>query len=382
MVPSHASAVIIGGGVMGTSIAFHLAEAGARDVVLVEGDQLGSGSTSKAAGGVRLQFSDELNIELALRSMDAFEHFAERPGGEISLRQVGYLILLTNAADVETFAASVELQNGMGVPSRLLSPADAGAMAPLANVGDVLAATFCHRDGHADTGAVVRGYVDAARRLGVSVLTNCAATAIERDGDAILAVATSLGRIETDTVICAAGPWSASIGEMAGVSLPVVPVRRPVWFTEPTPNLPINHPFTIDFATGFYFHEEGPGWLFGMGDPDQPPGFDVEIGADWLEIVAGVAARRAPMLSEVGIAGGWSGFYETTPDHNAIIGESVELRRFFYATGFSGHGFLLGPAVGEVVRDLVLGRRPVVDVTAFSADRFGSASIRPEHHII
>ena len=374
--------MIIGGGVMGASIAFHLAEGGLHDVVLVEAEQLGSGSTSKAAGGVRLQFSDAVNIELALRSMHAFENFGRRPGGDISLRQVGYLLLLTDPADVETFTANVRLQNEMGVPSRMLSAAEAGALAPLANVDDVLAASFCARDGHADTGAVVRGYADAARRLGVRIVTGTSVTAIERDGQRITGVVTARGRIETDTVVCAAGPWSGGVGALAGVELPVVPVRRPVWFTEAIPDLPRDHPFTIDFSTGFYFHDEGPGLLFGMADPDQPPGFDVELRPDWLEIVAGVAAHRAPRLVDVGIAGGWTGFYETTPDHNAVIGSARDVPRFFYATGFSGHGFLLGPAVGEVVRDLVLGRAPSVDVSVFSAERFTASSARPEHNII
>ena len=374
--------MIIGGGVMGASIAFHLAEGGLHDVVLVEAEQLGSGSTSKAAGGVRLQFSDAVNIELAMRSMHAFENFGRRPGGDISLRQVGYLLLLTDPADVETFTANVRLQNEMGVPSRMLSAAEAGALAPLANVDDVLAASFCARDGHADTGAVVRGYADAARRLGVRIVTGTSVTAIERDGQRITGVVTARGRIETDTVVCAAGPWSGGVGALAGVELPVVPVRRPVWFTEAIPDLPRDHPFTIDFSTGFYFHDEGPGLLFGMADPDQPSGFDVELRPDWLEIVAGVAAHRAPRLVDVGIAGGWTGFYETTPDHNAVIGSARDVPRFFYATGFSGHGFLLGPAVGEVVRDLVLGRAPSVDVSVFSAERFTASSARPEHNII
>jgi sarcosine oxidase subunit beta len=379
---SAASVVIIGGGVIGTSIAFHLAEAGARDVILVEAEQLGSGSTSKAAGGVRLQFSDAVNIELALRSLDAFEDFSKRPGGEIGLRQVGYLMLLTEPTDVETFTKSVALQNDMGVPSRMLSALEAGALAPLVDVHDVLAASFCERDGHADPGAVVRGYADAARALGVKIRTGCRVTSIRREGGTIMSVDTDRGRIETDTVVCAAGPWSGRVGALAGVHLPVVPVRRPIWYTEPMAELPRDHPFTIDFSMGFYFHDSGPGLLFGMADSQQPPGFDVEMRSDWLELVAAVASRRVPRLSDVGIAGGWTGFYETTPDHNALIGESKDLSRFFYATGFSGHGFLLGPAVGEVVRDLVLGRPPVVDVSAFTVERFQSDNERPEHNII
>ncbi len=379
---SRASVVVIGGGVMGVSTAFHLAEAGYSDVVVVESDQLGSGSTSKAAGGVRLQFSDAVNIELALRSMDAFERFGERPGFEIDLKQVGYLFLLTTEADVATFERSVALQNSLGVPSRMLTTTEAGALAPLANVDDVLAATICMRDGHANTGAVVEGYAQAARALGARILTNCPVSAIERDGDAIRAVVTARGRIETNAVLCAAGPWSRQLGEMAGVELPVEPVCRPIWYTEPMAEPPHGHPFTIDFSTGFYFHDEGQGLLFGMADPEQPAGFDAPMRSDWLEVVGEVAMRRAPKLLEVGIAGGWTGFYETTPDHNALIGESTDLPGFFYATGFSGHGFLLGPAVGEVMRDLIMRRPPVVDVSVFSVDRFRSADIRPEHNVV
>ena len=185
-----------------------------------------------------------------------------------------------------------------------------------------------------------------------------------------LRVRTERGTVSTSTVICVAGPWSRAIGAMAGVDLPVQPVARPIWYTEPMPNRPERVPMTIDFTTGFYFHSEGPGLLFGMADPDQPPGFDAPMRADWLEVVGDVVAHRAPALLDVGIAGGWHGYYETTPDHNALIGEAEHVSRFIYATGFSGHGFLLGPAVGEVLRDLVMGQAPPVDVSGFDVERF------------
>ncbi len=377
-----ASVVIIGGGVMGLSTAFHLAEAGVSDVVVVEADQVGSGSTSKAAGGVRLQFSDEVNIRLALRSLDAFERFAVRPGYDIDLHQVGYLFLLTDPADVTVFEANVTLQNSLGVPSRMITAAEAGRLSPLANTSDVLAASICMRDGHANTGAVVEGYAQGARRHGVRILTQCSVIGIDIDGQTIRAVHTTKGSITTDTVLCAAGPWSGQVAALANLSLPVVPVRRPIWYTEPMLNRPQHLPMTIDFSTGFYFHGEGEGLLFGMADPDQAAGFDVEMRSDWLEVVAGVAAHRAPSLLDVGIAGGWTGFYESTPDHNGLIGESAHLNRFFYATGFSGHGFLLGPAVGEVMRDLILGATPLVPIDAFSVERFSDDRSRREHNVV
>ena len=381
-----ADIVVIGGGVMGASTAFHLAEAGAGSVVLLEAEQLAGGSTSKSAGGVRLQFSDEVNIRLALRSLDALERFAERPGGDIGLHQVGYLFLLDNAEDVAEFERNVALQNSLGVPSRMVTPAEAQALSPLADVDGVLSASFCPRDGHCDPSAVVHGYANGARTLGAHVVSGCPVTGIDtshgRSDGAITSVHTPRGSIATSIVIDVAGAWSPAIAAMVGIDLPVRPVRRPIWYTEVLPSRPDPVPMTIDFSTGFYFHAEGPGLLFGMADPDQPAGFDAPMRDDWLEQVSEVVARRAPRLLDVGIAGGWTGFYETTPDHNALMGEVASPSRFLYATGFSGHGFLLGPAVGEVMRDLVLGRTPPIDVAPFSVDRFVAGELRHEQNVV
>jgi sarcosine oxidase subunit beta len=374
--------VVIGGGVIGTSIAFHLAEGGVSDVVLLERDQLASGSTSRAAGGVRAQFSDPVNIAIALRSLDAFAAFEDRPGWAIDLHRVGYLFLLDRPEDVERFAENVAQQNELGVPSRMIGPDEASGLSPLAGMEGVLAASFCPLAGHASPEAVVQGYAAAARRLGVRILTGCAAAAVEMDGGEIRAVATTHGRVETTAVVCAAGVWSPSIGEMAGVALPVEPYVREVGFTAPVDGLPQPIPMTIDFTSGFYFHQEGPGLLFGMADPEQRPGLDAPTDPDWLLKVMAVAERRAPALLDMGIAGGWKGCYEVSPDHNAMIGESRSASRFLYATGFSGHGFLQGPAVGEIVRDLYLGATPFVDVSGLSADRFAGRTARPELNVI
>ncbi len=379
---SSAEVVIVGGGVMGASTAFHLAEAGCTDVVLVEADQLACGSTSKSAGGVRLQFSDEINVELAKRSIAAFEDFPRRPGADIELKQVGYLFLLTEAGHVADFEASVALQNSMGVPSRMLSAREAKELSPLIEIDDVLAASYCPKDGHVNPEMVVHGYAAGARELGARVVQRCPVTGIDVDAGRIRRVHTANGPIATGTVVCAAGAWADRIAQMAGRTLPVVPVSRPIWFTEPMPARPAEVPMTIDFSTGFYFHAEGEGLLFGMADPDQQAGFDAPTRSDWLEQTAEVVARRAPAILDVGVAGGWDGFYETTPDHNALIGELDGPSRFLYATGFSGHGFQLGPAVGEVIRDLVLGRTPCVDVSAFGAERFARGESRAEKNII
>ncbi|MBO2460758.1 NAD(P)/FAD-dependent oxidoreductase [Actinomadura violacea] len=372
-----ADVVVIGGGVMGTSIAFHLAEAGVR-VVLAERDGLGSGSTCKAAGGVRAQFSDEVNIRLGARSLEAFARFGERPGQEIDLHRVGYLFLLSRPEDVAAFEEGVALQNSLGVPSRMVSAEEARRLSPLIETGGLLAAAFSPDDGHCTPESVVLGYATAARRHGATLLTHCEVLGIDTGGGEVRAVETSRGRIAASAVVCAAGAWSAKVGAMAGVSLPVEPLRRQIAFTGPMPDLPRPVPMTIDFTTSFYFHGEGEGLMLGMSDPDERPGFLLDRTDAWLPRLTDAIAARAPRLLDAGLAGGWAGLYEVTPDHNALIGEDAGVSRFLYATGFSGHGFLQGPAVGEVVRDLYLRREPFVDVAPLHAARFAGDRPRPE----
>ncbi len=381
--PDHASVVVVGGGVIGTSIAFHLAEAGVTDVLVLERDELGSGSTCRAAGGVRAQFSDELNIALGARSLDAFTRFRHRPGQEIDLHQVGYLFLLSTEEDVASFERDVALQNRLGVTTRMIDVGEARRLSPLIATDGLLAAAYSPDDGHCTPESVVLGYARAARGFGATLRTGTTVLDIETRSDRVTAVVTDQGTVATGAVVCAAGAWSASVGDMVGVDLPVTPVRRQVMFTEPMPDLPANVPFTIDFSTSFYFHREGGGLLFGMSDPAQEPGFHLGYSDDWLPRIGAAIEARAPRLLDVGLSPGWAGLYEVTPDHNAIIGQADTPAGFFYATGFSGHGFLQAPAVGEVVRDLYLDREPFVDIRPLSTRRFTSPSgTRPETHIV
>jgi sarcosine oxidase, subunit beta len=380
--PRRASVVVVGGGVIGTSVAFHLAEAGVPDVVLIERDELAAGSTSKAAGGVRAQFSDALNVQLGARSLRAFADFGARPGHEIDFRPVGYLFLLSREQDVAAFERSIALQNRLGVPSRLLDPSEAARLSPPIDADGLLAAAFSPEDGLATPEAVVQGYAAGARRHGAYVETACELLEVRVRGEELRAVVTSKGVVETPALVCAAGAWSRRVGEMVGVDLPVTPYRRQVLVTEPLPGLPERLPMTIDFASSFYFHREGDGLLMGMSLEDEPPGFNLARDDAWIPRLAEVLARRAPSLAEVGVAGGWAGLYEVTPDHNALIGEAARPARLLYATGFSGHGFLQGPAVGEVVRDLFLGRSPEVDVAPLAVDRFQQAKDRPELNVV
>ena len=379
--PARAEVVVIGGGVIGLSAAFHLAEAGA-DVLLLDRGEFGGGSTCKAAGGVRAAFSDPVNVQLGQRSLRALERFTQRPGGAIDLAQHGDLFLLSDAGDVEEFERGLRMQTEFGVPSRMLSVAQARELSPFVAADGLRAAALSASGGHCTPEAVVQGYARGARSHGAVLHQHCAVTGVETSGGRVDEVLTDRGPVRTSTVVCAAGAWSAAVGGMVGVELPVRPLRRQIVVTEPVADLPPRMPFTIDFTTGFYFHDEGPGLLIGMSDPDEEFGFDLRADDRWLTRLSEAIAHRAPPLSDVGIAHRWAGLYEVTPDHNALIGAAERVPGFFYATGFSGHGFLQGPAVGEVLRDLVLGDRPFVDVSGLRADRFADTAARPELNCI
>ncbi len=375
--PARADVVVVGGGVMGASAAFHLAEAGVPDVLLLERDSLGGGSTVRSAGGVRAQFSDPVNIRLGARSLAAFEEFATRPGAEIDLHQVGYLFLHSQPEAWAAAQESVALQHDLGVPTRLLTAAEAGALHPGVVLDDVLGATYHSREGYCSPENVVSGYADGARAHGATVRTGVAVTGIEVSGGSITGVRTSHGLVETGAVVCAAGVWSREIGGWAGVDLPVAPLRRQILVTEALPphlaeRFAGDVPMTIDAATTLYLHREGPGLLIGMSYAAEALGFHEGVSDAWLPALTSALEHRAPDLLDVGIAHRWAGYYEVTPDHNALIGESSAVGRFLYATGFSGHGFLQGPAVGEVLRDLYLGRDPIVDVATLDAERFAA----------
>ena len=384
--PDQVDVVIVGGGVMGASAAFHLAEAGV-SVLLCEKNELASGSTSKAAGGVRANFSDEFNVALGARSLDLFADFKSRPGYEIDLHRSGYLFALTKQEDVDLFERSTKIHNQFNVESRMLTPGEAGKISPLLNTSDLLAASFTPNDGHCTPESVVLGYAGGAKKLGATVLTNTEVTGIKLQGDEITAVTTSAGEVRTSTVINCAGAWSPQIGAMVGLDLPVTPYKRELVITEALgetfADLPVNMPMTIDYSTSLYWHREGKGLLMGFSDKSTESGFDLKRDPQFLEKLGAIAATRAPRLMDLGIGKGWAGLYEVTPDHNAILGEFKKVSRFFYATGFSGHGFLQGPAIGEILRDLYLGKEAFVKIAQLSAERFLTAGqLRPEYNIV
>jgi sarcosine oxidase subunit beta len=368
-IPESAEIVVVGGGVIGASALYHLATAGCTDCVLVERETLGAGSTGKAAGGIRAQFSDELNVRIALECIRRFQRFDEQPGAEIGFKQWGYLFLLSSEADVASFRASLAIQQRLGAPSRLLHPDEAAEIVPGIRIDDLLAATFCPLDGYATPEAVVQGYASAAARLGATIAQGCAAERILVERGRVAGVETPQGRLAADRVILAAGVWSRELAATAGVDLPIRAERRHVFFTEPGDPLPHALPLTIDFASGFYFHREGRGLLFGGREQT-------------IDELAPIAAHRLPALAELGVRGGWWGYYEMSPDNNAVVGSAAEPEGLVYATGFSGHGFQQAPVIGEHVADLALGRPARFDLSPFSADRFAAGSTRVETAVV
>ncbi|HET7044808.1 MAG TPA: FAD-binding oxidoreductase [Gaiellaceae bacterium] len=348
--------VVVGGGAMGASTAWHLRELGVRDVVLLERVTLASGSTSKSAGGIRTQFADELNVRIALRSLDELA----RLGDEIDLRLDGYLFLLDSERDLAAFRAAVELQNRLGVPSRLLSPEEARAIVPQLEVADLAGASFCERDGYATPEALVQAYA-----RGLDVRQGCTVDRVLVSGGRVEAVETSAGRIETGCVVLCSGVWTPELAATAGIELPVRGEARRMWFSPADGGFPERLPLTIDFATGFYFHRSSGGIAFGGRETE-------------LEDVAPHAEKRCPALAELPVQSSWWGWYELSPDHNAIVGESADVSRLLYATGFSGHGFQQAPAVGEHLAELVAGRAPTLDLSPFALERFARGAERRE----
>jgi sarcosine oxidase subunit beta len=372
---------------MGASVAYHLAKRGVSDVVLVERESmLGTGSTGRNAGGVRHQFSTAENIQLSTESIATIERFKDEVGAEIDFHQDGYLFLLSSEKAVETFRASVALQRSLGVTVDWLNADDARRLAPGLEADGVVGATFCAKDGIADPNGVTMGFAKAAQAAGATIERETDVVGLRTGGGRVTAVETSKGLIHTPVVVNAAGPWARALGSMAGVDVPIDPYRRHIFITQPPAGggwrVPSTRIMVIDFDTTFYFHREGAGVLFGMGDPDETPTFDQTVQWDFLERVTPVATRRLPALADAPIAKAWAGLYEMTPDANPIIGPAPGLEGFFTIAGFSGHGFQHSPAAGRILAEVITGTDPRFDLTPFALERFSERGRRGEKHVV
>jgi sarcosine oxidase subunit beta len=373
-----ADVVIIGGGIVGTSLAYHLARRGCRDVLVLERDLVGSGSTSRANGGVRLQFATPLNIRLSLEAVRVFETFREEFGVDPDFRQYGYLLLITDPADLARFRAMHAVQRELGVPVELLSPGDIRRLVPPLEVDGVLAGSYCARDGFADPNAVVQGFARRARALGAEIREGAPVVAIEAGGGRVRAVITPAGSIAAGVVVDAAGPWAGVVGRLAGVDVPVLPHRRSQFVTAPCDALSDPMPLVIESGVGFSFRKEGPGILMGMTKPEPPGSFDDSVDWPWLPRVIERAVRWVPALGDARIARGYAGLYDMSPDRHPILGPVPELEGFYCSTGFSGHGFMHGPPAGRLLAEWILDGQPSLDLAPLRIERLRAGAAPPE----
>jgi sarcosine oxidase subunit beta len=379
-----ADVVIIGGGIMGASTAYHLAKRGCTNVVVLEaGEMFGLGSTGLNAGGIRYQFATAVNIELSKLSIAMMERFAADMDQEVGRRRCGYLFMLDSEIDLEQFRKNVALQNAHDVPSRIVSASEIAALAPEVNVDGILGGSWCPRDGLVDPNGLLQGYVSHARRLGAAMLTSTPATSIDVEGGRVRRVVTNDGTIETSTVVIAAGPWSGQVGALAGIELPIVPIRRQIAVTAAIPGLRPDFPFVIDFSRALYFHREGAGILTGMSNRDEPAAFDTSVDQDWRLHHLENALERLPMLADAEIAAEWAGLYEVTPDDQPILGRMPQVDGLVVCAGFSGHGLMHGPAAGLLMAEEILdGRATTIDIDPLRFARFGAGISVGEYNVV
>ncbi|MCC6315276.1 MAG: FAD-binding oxidoreductase [Thermomicrobiales bacterium] len=378
-----AEAIVVGAGIMGCAIAHALAERGMTDVLVLDKDAIGRGSTADAAGGIRQQFSTETNIRIAQYSVRVWETYQERFGIDIGLRQQGYLFLLTNPAEEAVFRANLALQQSLGVPSRWVAPPDIAAINPGVVLDDVVGGTFCPEDGWCDTYSATVGFAQAARKLGVQFQEETPVEGITIERGRVVGVRTSTGNVASPLVIICAGPYTRLVGAMAGVELPVDPYRRMSFITEPFEGLPQSLPMTIEFASGLYFHPESHGFLFGMANREEPIGFSKVVDEEWMIATVERLVERAPAFENARVLRGWAGSYEVTPDANPLVGWVGEPEGLAVAAGFSGHGFMQGPAIGACMAELILdGCVSMVDIAPFRPSRFAEGELAQEHNVI
>ncbi|MEO8433999.1 MAG: FAD-dependent oxidoreductase [Pyrinomonadaceae bacterium] len=389
-----ADVVIIGSGIVGSSVAYHLAEAGCTNVLVIEREaHQGKGSTGKSMGGVRAQFSTPVNIRMSRYSIDFFSRFDEVIGHPADYRPHGYLFCATNERHLAYLKSNCERQASLGVNNvELISRQDIAQFVPQLRVDDIIGGTFCPTDGFVDPHSVMMGFMLKARERGVRLWLDTQVTGIEVEpgsiGSAgvrlavpdqaqfersIAGVMTTRGIVSTRIVVNAAGPWAAQVAQMAGIDLPVEPLRRQLVPTEPFDGLPQRFPMIIDLSTGFHFRREGKGILLAWNDPEETPGFKTEFDPGFVEKILTRAANRVPCLddAEVNPRRGWAGLYEMTPDHHAIIGPATGLQGLYFVNGFSGHGVMHSPASGRIAADLILrGQSDLIEASQLSVERF------------
>lgn len=382
-----AEVVIVGGGIVGSSIAFHLTEAGCRDVLVIEREtQQGKGSTGKSMGGVRAQFSTPVNIQMSLYSIPFYATFEERLGHPSGYRPQGYLFLATSDAHLNYLRANQERQIALGLKGvRMVSVEEVRELYPRLRSDDVLGGSFCETDGFVDPYLAMNGLMQVAAEKGARLWKHTEVTGIVVKAGHVAAVETSQGRVDTRVVVNAAGPWAASVAKLAGVDLPVEPMRRMLVPTEPFAEFPHSAPMIIDMSNGFHFRPESLGFLLAWNDPEETTGFRTDFDPGFVEKVLMRAANRVPCFENLAVnpKRAWAGLYEMSPDHHGIIGPAPGVEGLFFANGFSGHGVMHAPATGKIVSDLITaGRTDVADVRVLRPGRFAEGDLVHETAVL
>jgi len=381
--PRAADVVVVGAGIVGCSTAYHLAAAGAGNVVLLDReDAVGRGSTGACAGGFRQQFSTEVNIRLSRASVPMIVNFTEEHGIAVDVSQDGYLFLVREADSWRSFLEGVELQRSLGVEVDVLTPGEAASIAPGVNVEGLRGATFGPRDGIADPGGLTEGYATLARRAGVTLALGHDVEELLAPAGVAAGVRTRQGTVAASAVVLAAGAWSGALAATAGVELPIEPVPRVVVTTGPFPGVPERRTLMIDADSSFYVHREADGVLMGMGGADVPT-FDTTVDERFVEDeLLPKALELFPPLAEAGIRSSWAGLYEMTPDRHPVIGPAP-VQGLWIAAGFSGHGFQQGPIVGKLLAEMIVGGAAAsVDVSSLGIGRFARGDLVREHHVV
>ena len=384
--PESAQIVIVGAGIIGASIAYHLAVRGCNDVVILEKEPVEvSGSTARSAAGVRHQFSSRTNILLSQYSIERFKRFTEEVGGYAELHQDGYLFLFNDAARWAAYQDVIALQRELKVPVQVLAPAEAAQFVPEMNISDLVGATYCAEDGFVDPHGVAMGYLNRARALGVGLLRETPATGFELRDGALRAVETPHGAISCELVVNAAGPYAGEVGALAGLEVPIKPYRRNIYVTEPFSAIPRSIPMTVDVGSGAYMRKEHESLLFGLSRHDEPSSHSTTVDWDWLDTVLEAVLNRFPILERAGLSErqSWAGSYEITPDHLPILGRMPGLANWVNAAGFSGHGVMHAPATGLLIAEEILdGRARTINIDELRIERFRSGALQAEKNVI
>jgi sarcosine oxidase, subunit beta len=381
-----ADVVIVGGGIVGSSIAYHLVAAGRKNVLVIERETAqGKGSTGKSMGGVRAQFSTPVNIQMSLYSIPFYASFEERLDYPCDYRPQGYLFCATNDKHMAYLRANYEKQVALGLKNvRLVAGDEIRGMFPLLRGDDIVGGSFCATDGFVDPYSAMIGFMAWAAAHGATLWKNATVTAIARRGGSF-EVATTRDTVSTPAVVNCAGAWAAEIAAMVGIDLPVEPLRRMLVPTEPFDGFPHTAPMIIDMSNGFHFRPESRGFLLAWNDPEETPGYKMDFEPAFIEKILTRAADRVPAFESVAVnpKRACAGLYEMTPDHHPILGESPDVPGFFFANGFSGHGVMHSPATGKVLSDLVLtGRTDLIDAKLLNFSRFAEGRMIRETAVL